>query len=62
MHETFKNNIKQETKAVYRYKPAVKDDSGSDLIDKERAMKRWKSSLNYYYQKPEKFEFGLKDL
>ena len=62
LHETFKKNVPQESKAVYRFKPAVKDDSGSDLIDKLRIMKRWKSSLNYYCQQPGKFKFGLKDL
>ena len=33
-----------------------------DPIDKQRAEKRWKQSMNYYLLNPQKFTFGLKDL
>ena len=32
------------------------------LIDKKRALKRWKQSFGYYSLNTEKFKFGLKDL
>jgi hypothetical protein len=33
-----------------------------DLIEKKRAIKRWKQSFSYYSFHPEKFKFGLKNL
>ncbi|NVM36821.1 MAG: hypothetical protein HWN81_14590 [Candidatus Lokiarchaeota archaeon] len=32
------------------------------LIDKKRALKRWKQSFGYYSLNPERFNFTLKDL
>jgi predicted transcriptional regulator len=39
--------------------PVVKDES--DLMEKMRALRRWKQSFGYYYLYPEKFRFGLRD-
>jgi len=33
-----------------------------DLIEKKRALKRWKQSFSYYCLHPEKFKFGFKDM
>jgi len=33
-----------------------------DLIEKTRAIKRWKQSFNYYWLHPEKFKFGIRNL
>ena len=33
-----------------------------DLINKKRAIKRWKQSFGYYCLHPEKFKFGIKNL
>lgn len=32
------------------------------LIDKKRALNRWKKSFGYYSLNTEKFKFGLKDI
>ena len=32
------------------------------VVDKKRALKRWKQSLSYYCLHPEKFKFGIRDL
>ncbi|MFW9826430.1 MAG: hypothetical protein ACFFEY_02300 [Candidatus Thorarchaeota archaeon] len=33
-----------------------------DLIEKKRALKRWKQSFSYYCLHPNKFKFGFKDM
>ncbi|MFW9879251.1 MAG: hypothetical protein ACFFG0_39740 [Candidatus Thorarchaeota archaeon] len=33
-----------------------------DLIEKERALLRWKQSISYYRLYPEKYKFSFKDL
>ncbi len=32
-----------------------------DLIEKKRALKRWKQTLNFYSLHPEKYKFGFKN-
>lgn len=34
----------------------------NSLIDKKRALKRWKQSFGYHSLNPEKFKFSLRDL
>lgn len=33
-----------------------------DLVEKKRALKKWKQSFGYYCLHPKKFKFGLTDL
>ena len=62
LYEAFKTDIEQESAVIYKEITAIKKDIESDLIDKKRAEKRWRQTLNYYYLHPEKFRFGIKDL
>ncbi len=32
-----------------------------DIVDKKRALKRWKQSFSYYSLHPDKFKFSFKD-
>ena len=54
-----KEDVKLEPKEKITVTPVVKDQS--DLIEKKRALRRWKQSFGYYCLHPEKFRFGLKD-
>lgn len=58
----FKTDIEQESEVIYKEMTAIKKNIESDLIEKKRAEKRWRRTLNYYYLHPEKFRFGIKDL
>ena len=68
----YKEEAKEEPKDVSSYIPfagkkaesiAIKStEKQVDLIEKKRALKRWKQSFSYYCLHPEKFQFGLKDL
>jgi len=54
-----KEDVKLEPKEKIIVAPVVKDES--DLIEKKRALRRWKQSFGYYYLHSEKFRFGLRD-
>ena len=54
-----KEDVKLEQKEKITVAPVVKDES--DLIEKKRALRRWKQSFGYYCLYPEKFRFGLRD-
>ena len=54
-----KEDVKLEPKEQITVTPVVKDES--DLIEKKRALRRWKLSCGYYSLYPEKFRFGLRD-
>jgi len=56
----FIREIRQWPKILIK-KPLVTE-SGTDLIEKKRAKKRWKQSNGYYWLHPENFRFGLKDI
>jgi len=58
--KTKKEEIKRESISQLIQIYTIPDDL--DLIDKKRALKRWKKSLDYYYLHPEKFKIGFKDL
>lgn len=62
LHETFKTERKQEPKTVYTYQSINRDDKSLDLIEKKRAMEKWKNSLNYYCLRPENLKFEFRDL
>ncbi len=53
-------DLKLEPKEKITIAPVVKDES--DLIEKKRALRRWKQSFGNYCLYPEKFRFGLRDL
>ncbi len=42
--------------------PIAIKDSENDLIEKKRALNRWKTSFGYYNLNPDRFTFSLKDL
>ena len=54
-----KEDIKLEQKEKITVVPVIKDESY--LIEKKRALRRWKQSFGYYCLLPEKFRFGLRD-
>ena len=54
-----KEDVKLEPKEKITVAPVFKDES--DLIEKKRALRRWKQSCGYYCLYPEKFRFGLRD-
>lgn len=62
LHEIFKESSKKDAKVKPKIVTVVEEDSASGLIEKRRALKRWKESVNYYYLHPEKFKFDLKNL
>ena len=51
---------KQEPKDESIEIPSASEDNS--LIDKKRALKRWKQSFGYYSLNPEKFKFTLRNL
>ena len=53
-----KEDVKLESKEKITVAPVVKDES--DLMEKKRALRRWKQSFGYYCLHPEKFRFGLR--
>ena len=54
-----KEDVKLEPKEKITVTPVIKDESY--LIEKKRALRRWKQSFGYYCLLPEKFRFGLRD-
>ncbi|MHA2036989.1 MAG: hypothetical protein ACW972_03115 [Promethearchaeota archaeon] len=54
-----KEDVNLEPKEKITVAPVVKDES--ELIEKKRALRRWKQSFGYYCLHPEKFTFGLRD-
>jgi len=54
-----KEDVKLEPKEKITVALVIKDES--DLIEKKRALRRWKQSFCYYCLYPEKFRFGIRD-
>jgi hypothetical protein len=54
------DDTKQEPKKETFHIPFVNDEV--DLIEKKRALKRWKTTFSYYSLNPKKFNFGIKNL
>lgn len=59
-YKPYVDEFKQELKKKIDFSPPIKEESG--LIDKKRALKRWKQSFGYYSMNHKKFIFGLRDL
>jgi len=59
------NNVKENTQ-FKEFKTLNKKSASTnnevDVIEKKRALKRWKQSFSYYCLHPDKFRFGIKDL
>ena len=54
-----KEDVKLEPKEKITVAPVIKVES--DLIEKKRALRRWKQSFGDYCLYPEKFRFRLRD-
>ena len=54
-----KEDVNLEPKEKITVVPVAKDES--DLIEKKRALRRWKQSFGYYCLHYEKFRFALRD-
>ena len=55
LHVSLKERIEQESKIEGNQIPITGKEI--DLIEKKRALKRWKKSMGYYSLNPKKFEF-----
>lgn len=56
LHKIFKENSEKDPKVKRELITVIKEDFYSKLIEKKRALKRWKESLNYYYVGSDKFK------
>ncbi len=56
LHEIFKENSEKDLNVKRELITVIKEDFYSKVIEKKRALKRWKETLNYYYVDPYKFK------
>ena len=60
LYQSLKENLKEKSEPETIKSPFIIRESKQ--IEKERLIKKWKQSEEFYYLNPEKFQFSLRNL